>query len=170
MGDKFRINRPADHQGTLRCYAPEQRCHSWNDRATGPESGDNIGINSGSHRFSGSSSRMLRTHSLISAIPPGKVPKAPAYFSKGFPAGLAGRMSVSLPRTTNSTRSPTLKPKRARIFFGTVTCPLVLMTLEFAIFLTLHPYSKDINPYISGQTLPECAEGGPPCADGRPWG
>ncbi len=82
---------------------------------------------------------MLRTQALIPSNPPGNGPRTPIYFSNGFPAARAGRMTVSLPRTTNSTRSPTLKPNRVRILFGTVTCPLVLMTLESAISLPSIP-------------------------------
>ena len=110
-------------------------------------------IVAGSHGLWDSSSRRLRTHALISSFPPGKVPKAPAYFSNGFPAVRAGRMTVSLPCTMNSTRSPALKPNRVRILFGTVTCPFELRTLESAISLTLNRQGKGNNPYIAGQNL-----------------
>lgn len=64
-------------------------------------------------------------------------------------------MIVWFPWTTNSTLSPTLRPNRVRTLFGTVTCPFVLMTLEFAISLPSIPKVRIAIPTFQVNLTPE---------------
>src|SRR5713226_7124550 len=121
-------------------------CNRRSERLFGPQGGDDVGVNRGPHRWSsGSASRNAAIHALI-CLALEKAGRAPTYFTKGFSAGRAGRIVVRSSSTTNSTRSPSLSPRRLRISSGTVIWPLLLMVLVRPIFTSLL-YSKDTTDY-----------------------
>jgi hypothetical protein len=159
---QLRVDGATNHHSAFPRRAPEQASSLWRERTARPDHGNGIRVDGGSHCPCGSSSRRCRIQAAISSLPPGNVPKLPTYFSKGFAGARAGRMTVRLPSSTNSTRSPTRRPKRLRILCGTVTCPFVLITLDSVMFLPALPtvrigFPTDRVKLFSG-TAGECDE------------
>src|SRR5580704_17212138 len=132
MRQQFYIHRCANHHSAACVRLRQLRRNLRGQRLDRPQRKKNIRVHRRPH-LRPRSLRISSTQALISFLPPGNVPSTALYLSNGLAVDRDGRITVRSPSTTNSTRSPAESPSRWRISCGTVTCPLLLMVLEYFI-------------------------------------